>query len=71
MQKITNKVCNYIVTVYTLVQLRMISSTVYRCTCRHGNKTLKVTGYSCARRVKCIGKSILKLANQKSLVRRV
>ena len=27
---------------------------------------LKVTGYSCARRVKCIGKCILKLANQKS-----
>ena len=25
---------------------------------------IKVTGYSCARRVKCIGKCILKLANQ-------
>ena len=32
--------------------------------------SLKVTGYSCARRVKCIGKCILKLANQKSQVRR-
>ena len=31
---------------------------------------LKVTGYSCARRPKCIGKCILKLANQKSRVRR-
>ena len=30
----------------------------------------KVTGYSCARRAKCIGKCILKLANQKSRVRR-
>ena len=26
---------------------------------------VKVTGYSCARRAKCIGKSILKLTNQK------
>ena len=32
--------------------------------------SVKVTGYSCARRVKCIGKCILKLANQKSRVRR-
>ena len=32
---------------------------------------LKVTGYSCVQRVKCIGKCILKLANQKSRVRRV
>ena len=31
---------------------------------------LKVTGYSFVRRAKCIGKSILKLANQKSLERR-
>ena len=31
---------------------------------------VKVTGYSCARRPKCIGKCILKLANQKSRVRR-
>ena len=30
----------------------------------------KVTGYSCARRPKYIGKCILKLANQKSRVRR-
>ena len=31
---------------------------------------IKVTGYSCARCPKCIGKCILKLANQKSRVRR-
>ena len=31
---------------------------------------LKVTGYSCARRAKCIGKCILKFANQESRVRR-
>ena len=31
---------------------------------------IKVTGYSCARRAKCIGKCILKLANQESRVRR-
>ena len=30
------------------------------------NIHFKVTGYSCARRAICIGKSILKLANQKS-----
>ena len=35
----------------------------YKMTC------FKVTGYSCARRAKCIGKCILKLANQESLVR--
>ena len=29
---------------------------------------IKVTGYSCARRAKCIGKCILKLANQESLL---
>ena len=32
---------------------------------------VKVTGYSCACRAKCIGKCILKLANQESLVRTV
>ena len=30
---------------------------------------IKLTGYSCARRAKCIGKCILNFANQKSLVR--
>ena len=35
-----------------------------------GKGHVKVTGYLCARRPKCIGKCILKLANQKSRVRR-
>ena len=32
--------------------------------------SIKVTGYLCVRRAKCIGKCILKLANQESLVQR-
>ena len=43
---------------------------MYMPLCMQLLSTLKVTGYSCARRAKCIGKCILKLANQKSRVRR-